>query len=478
MSYSVCIVDDEQFILDGITSRLQNLSLDISVVGTATNAVEAHANYLRYHPDIYFVDITMPGMTGLELIDLIRKDDPDTRTKFVIVSGYYDFSYLQKSIRLGVSDYLKKPIDEKEFLQTMQKLCTEIDQEKFLSVNVRIIHWMKYLSGEYEERLNSETKLLIRSEKLSLQINSFLHRIEALVDFVVDFSGADNILLLSVKHPEDRFVAISLLKAIDEGLQCVIADTKFQNRSDMINYLESNLNMRYCSTACLLKYNAPENTNKFIKISLDDLEKDLLNDDSEKSRLDINLIFTDLAKSADTSKYIGEYFRNCIIMIGMFYAEHGLSVPSSIRYALLPFYVSRFSHLSDLIEYIDASINQYCYAVQEKSRHSELIDNVASYIDSHYSEDISLKSIASEFFLTPTYLTRKFSEKKQLTIVQYIENVRIQNAIRLLRTTDLSITDISSHVGYSDSSYFTRVFKKCTGMSPKDARQRGGQLKL
>ena len=471
MPYSACIVDDEQLILEGLSTRIQKLNLDIILIGTAANGEEALNLYSRYHPEIFFVDITMPGMTGLELIDHIRETDPQTSTRFVIVSGYYDFAYLQKSIRLGVCDYLRKPIDEEEFRETVKKLCLEIDRSKAMSMEVPLFHGTKYLLEVAEKDFNSRNAILIRSTKLPFEMNHFLHAAESMIMNAVDFSAADNVLLVNLQHSQDWKPVVELFQRdIDPNVQCVIAEKPFQNKAALINYFDNYLNIRFFRDAGSIITGSAWASARPFEVSLEGIERDLGNFDVQKSETDVHEVFRCLVRGQSTSQFIGEYFRNIIMIIGKMYSGRNMDIPSIIRYALLPFYISRFNYIDELEQYICDLIREYCSAVTEKAGHSDLVDRVKEYIQQNYSQNISPKSVAAEFFLTPSYLTRKFSEKTKMPVGQYIENVRIQNAIRLLRITNLSITEIAGQIGYTDPSYFTRVFRKCTGLSPRDIR--------
>lgn len=95
------------------------------------------------------------------------------------------------------------------------------------------------------------------------------------------------------------------------------------------------------------------------------------------------------------------------------------------------------------------------------------ISKVIGYINTNYSEDITLQSISKMFFISTYYFSRKFKEITNLSFVDYLNNVRVKEAQELLRRTDFKITQVSEMVGYKNTTYFGRIFKKLTGMSPK-----------
>lgn len=124
--YKICIADDEHYIIQSIRCRIEASGLDTEVCGTARNGWEAFELYRKVRPDIYYVDVDMPGCNGLQFIDRVRNTDEACRTKFIIVSGYDNFEYLQQAIRAGVVDYIMKPIRQEEFSATLQAICRKI----------------------------------------------------------------------------------------------------------------------------------------------------------------------------------------------------------------------------------------------------------------------------------------------------------------------------------------------------------------
>jgi two-component system response regulator YesN len=128
--YNVCIADDEVLIQQSITARLRASGIPVRVLGCAGNAENAVVLYWSAKPDIFFVDINMPGVDGLSLVRRIREEDPDCSTKFIIITGYDDFAHMREAIQSGVTDYLKKPISTEEFNAVLASAAKQIQQER------------------------------------------------------------------------------------------------------------------------------------------------------------------------------------------------------------------------------------------------------------------------------------------------------------------------------------------------------------
>lgn len=106
------------------------------------------------------------------------------------------------------------------------------------------------------------------------------------------------------------------------------------------------------------------------------------------------------------------------------------------------------------------------YTVKYADRNEVLISKVTSYIKEHYKEDISLEYAAAMIGYSTFYFARLMKEYTQMSFVDYVTNVRIEKAKQLLYTGDISISETGYQVGYNDANYFTRVFKRITGLTP------------
>mgnify|MGYP000047083594 len=99
-----------------------------------------------------------------------------------------------------------------------------------------------------------------------------------------------------------------------------------------------------------------------------------------------------------------------------------------------------------------------------------IVSSVQAYISAHYGEQLSLDQLAQQFYLSSSYLSRLFKRETGTTLTTYLQNVRIEAAKNLLRTTALKSYEVAERVGINDPVYFSRIFKKITGLKPKDYR--------
>lgn len=125
--YRVLIADDEPYIRERLANHMPWREIGFEVVGSTENGEQALELFRTAKPHALLTDILMPGMSGLELIQIIKEQEP--RTKLLVMSAYDDFKYAQQAIRLGVKGYLLKPIIREEFVELLQTVAEELRQE-------------------------------------------------------------------------------------------------------------------------------------------------------------------------------------------------------------------------------------------------------------------------------------------------------------------------------------------------------------
>lgn len=123
--YSVIIIDDNKIVVDSITKSIDWNSLDCNVVKTAGNGVDGIKIITEYHPDIVITDIIMPGFNGLEMIGELKSANPNT--KFIVITGYNNYEYARQSIKLGVFDFILKPIDNDDLTKVVLEAIDSIE---------------------------------------------------------------------------------------------------------------------------------------------------------------------------------------------------------------------------------------------------------------------------------------------------------------------------------------------------------------
>lgn len=126
--YRMFLADDEIWEMKAMKKIIQEMELPLLVDGEAEDGIEAWNKMKERKPDILLADIRMPGFNGLDLVQRMRQEEMNT--KVVFISGYAEFNYVQKALRMGVSDYLLKPVQEEELKEVLEELIKELDGEQ------------------------------------------------------------------------------------------------------------------------------------------------------------------------------------------------------------------------------------------------------------------------------------------------------------------------------------------------------------
>ena len=152
--YSVYIADDEMWVIVGLKKRIEKTGLPFQVIGEANNGVMALEEIEKKKPDILFTDIRMPGYSGLELLELLRKKE--LQTKVILISGYAEFEYAQSAIRNGAY-YLLKPIDQEKLQIVLERILGDgagiLENEQELVAPSTIRKIMDEIKEHYTENI-------------------------------------------------------------------------------------------------------------------------------------------------------------------------------------------------------------------------------------------------------------------------------------------------------------------------------------
>ena len=136
--------------------------------------------------------------------------------------------------------------------------------------------------------------------------------------------------------------------------------------------------------------------------------------------------------------------------------------------------IPRIANMDELCNWLAKAMNRFMDYLFEYTdvKHANVIRKAIQYIRNHYAEKITLDSVAQEVYLSPAYFSRIFRQETGETFNAYLNTVRIEQSKKLLMDKSVRLIDISLMVGFDNQSYFTKVFKKNTGMSPLQYREK------
>ena len=533
MGYRIIIADDEPKILQLIRMLGKWEEMDIEVVDECHDGQAALESILEHHPDFVLSDIKMPDMDGLELIRETRRQGEESL--FILISGYRHFEYARSAIELNVVDYLLKPIDCEQLNSTLKKACRQVDErrqmrdnrEEFLRLQRQIT--LSSLSSFWEDftyKVNEETfRANTRSEDIcnaayhtafapgSYQVltmctsNSGLFRqggslfqdhIENLsarcfTDCLQCYHHVTHLgcILVLNYRPESRNRIRESISAFHYGIRDmneIYGDVQFniglsrvkENISELkdaqLESVAAEWGRLITTQSALLEYQQIEDLRRVRPeeiITEEEMEqvcrcvKYLRREElAEHFR-----ILTDRAVQfgrCHPGDMSDTYFR----LIDRIAAQ----VPEENREQLLGnFYFSYMdsSRFSQLIRNIYLELDRYLQEEQKKmqTRTARPITEAVHYIGTHYPEQISLDEVAANSNVSAAYLSRLFREEMNVGFNEYLTKIRLEESEKLLADTNMSVREIAAAVGYPDEKYYSRLFKKNTGIRPTEYRR-------
>ena len=492
------LVEDEIVMRDGIKSQIDWKKEDIEFAGEASDGELAYPMILETKPDILLTDIKMPFMDGLELSALVRKELPETR--IIILSGYDEFSYAQRAVSLGVTEYLLKPLPPEELLGCIRKVKKEIEQEK----SMPDLDWREELlreQSDYQRQMlfralvmgdRPLAELLRMAEKLKMNITARYYRL----------------LLMTVREGEG--VRPAAFREELSGMLDTVKGWYFFDRGEngyaVLATGNDGKELDECvrETIGLLvgQIRTDETRSYFIGVGesvnrISDIGKSFYEANRAFSCRFIagmnRVVFSsDLSTYEETDPFLEGVFRS----IG----EKNLNSRIFLNYLVMDIYFSMIRFLKEMdcpAEKLDekcGSINSFLkedvsasrareylgLCLKElikirdgntRRRYGRLLREAVRYIDEHFdSEDISLNRVAEEASISPNHFSSIFSQEMGITFIEYLIQKRMERAKQLLRTTQLRSSEIAYQVGYRDPHYFSSTFRKTQGMTATEYR--------
>ncbi len=504
----IIVVEDEDRIREGIVELISKMNPDYKVIGEAENGLIGLEVISSCKPDLVIVDIKMPVMDGIEMLMLLK--ERGIKHKTIILSGYSDFEYAQKAIKIGVSEYLLKPITAKDLEQTLKNVKKEINMSKILEVKqpqvlnsienifqnliLRDLNdtdkMYKYLKEVYG--INPEGIFILVNIYLGVEFNTLKHKTEQVIRPLLDRYKGTNYCIFELPLHFELIILIFDFKEKNS------LERFFQNI--IIRELHrENIKGIACGWICFSTLKDINNSLKILRKELKwsiVLGEDVLISYPKNRQINTKLIQYPIdietnAKAAvccfDTDK-LDKLFRRFLSWWGkeiyepsgvieafIRFASSIINVVKEIDYELYEG-ISQKETLQGLMDSVTwnelenalMSIVEKILLYKKKGKHivSLVIKKTLSLIDEFYMNGITLDEIASRMNITPEYLGSLFYKETGVNFSVYIKEFRIKKAKELLIGTEFKIYEIAEKVGYQDPKYFSRVFKEVTGMTP------------
>jgi two-component system, response regulator YesN len=495
--YKVLFADDEPIALTGIAMLADWDKLGFTICGLCSNGEEALAGAVSNLPDLIITDIRMPGLDGLELIEQIKQRlEPEYDPVFIIMSGYNDFQYARTALRCGVKHYLLKPVLEADWNPVLADILEEL-QAKRLEKERRIWSQSRLLEAALTRRLQGEE--LEMDEEMDRQLEEldqessgwrYVHieggageaaaaasRVKLSYPEVIVLSGSHGQTGLAVKLSLDvAGIARSLWQ------ECLAAGVEASVSVGPSVRSLRDLSVSYSGAVEAAShhfFDAAQGPVEYISGVHSELSYNL------KAMKTVEQLLTAAEKlqGDEAGDLISSLFR-------LFRDE--LTAPEVIQTVCLyivlktidtlremgdgPEMRTKFSSFlsiapkcmpdleQSLRSYMADYINRLRYHKESVCAHP--LQAVKRYVCDNYKKPLTIKEIGARFFLNPVYLGSAFSHKYGISIIEYIHDLRIQEAKRLLLESGQSVRSIAEQVGYVQYNHFLTEFRKRVAEKP------------
>ena len=526
--YRILIADDEGIMVESLKEiilRQFPQNVEIAVAKTGRTAIEQAETF---HPDIVFMDIQMPGINGIAAIREIRSFN--TSCLFYVISAYDKFDYAQDAIALGVEKYIMKPVSRSLIIQTVTDAMQKVDRlREKRSDQLKIQEKLETIIPVVENGF--VTGMLLSDDMQDEEYYRNLLEItekDAYVE-VIQFGTEDPSggLLSSVESrvkAQDNYMQIrSVIKSFQ---RCIIGPVMsdrivlvvphedetvtYDERIEAINNMRSLLQRlsqmlsmrvragigRICRFADLrMSYMEAVNALRDSRarvVHIEDisahgiyeddypieLERDaftaLSRGDVPAVREKVNL-FCDWMIRHDPEDLDSMRLKALEIVLR---SEHEAFNAGSVNYAFdyRKDYLTQVNALQsaekirswfvDNMTAITGSIHN-----QAEEKDESTVSRACKFIQENFRRELSLDDVSKEVNVSPYYFSKLFKEEIGENFIDYLTSLRIHNAKELLRRPVLSIREAGLQSGYADPNYFSRIFKKQTGMTPREYRE-------
>lgn len=506
MEFTGMIIDDEKIVREGICDLIDWKGEGYRLLPSGKDGREGLAGILRYQPDLVLIDIKMPGLSGLEVIREAKAQG--FAGHFVILTGYSEFEYAKTAISMGVEGYLLKPIDEDELLAYVRQIRKKLEEEAYL----------KSYHSQNEDKARQELlkRVVLNEDSLeNLQRDISLYQLplegNCLCVAVCQESDGEkenegrwlqeklNVLIEGDAACIGTFSMMGLAVLVGKGVTYRQWKSRMEKRNKRLaDYYGSGFRIAignnvhnwqelFCSyeSASYLLDQA------FIFDKEDILTIDLICN-LEESREAVSVEYLEMlieVGEAEGIRRAMEMFRDyCawhmlkaveikmlliqeLIQLQMRLGKkYNTELLSDKKLQLLTHRLMEAEDMKGLLECFEGVLTGLSREIGTGGA-GNIIRRVYYYMEKNYDKDLKLETIARNFNYNSAYLGKLFRREMGESFNNALDIIRITNARRLLRETDLKVYQISERVGYGSIDYFYIKFKKYVGISPKEYRK-------
>ena len=525
----VMLVDDEPYILQGLQVLIDWESGGFEIAATCSNGKEALKYLAENDVDLIISDIRMPEMTGLELLETIKKEKISD-AEFVLLTGYDDFAYTQRAIRNGCLDYILKPVIEEELISVLKKVTNinresvilKKDREKmedaylariirhiikgkfndedidYANKHLQLAGGLRFIDIEYVHRETDEENsdpddLGVMQRQLCNACREILK--EYANHFALDFTYDEDTYSVSFVYCENMAVMRDMtetefLNALIRKIEVLVIKPVRMLCGQLVPEISS-LSRSYVSCRRLKSITGFHNKKKLYfaeeteethgsyggivlcKNTIDEILDSIVKNDSQLIENGVEKFFVELQRNEGNNRTFDLNINYLLFQLIHLAQELDDTVNQEEIIQYISDQASEGVFLRGSHQHLKKFALEYAAYLSElrKSISHGILAEVESEIKENFAENISLKDLGDKYHINNSYLGQIFRKKYGMSFKNYLTNYRIKEAAKQIINTDEKINRIAENVGYKDSDYFIRKFIEIMGCTPSKYRK-------
>lgn len=525
--YKVVIIDDEPSVLEGLRLFVNWGEYGYEIVGQASDGRIAVPVIREMKPDLVICDICMPGLTGLDLIERINAELRPA-PKFLMLSGYNDFSYAQRALQLGAVGYLSKPLDSDELVSELSRVTAMFENERKANrENTELIRYaanqlyLDIIRGKRNEKLRRKAQFIFSiPENAGIRMIRFFTVPEGelkntdtdLYDLFLSITGNTNencvfyngngiyIMIMNdgmthfpqYKELKEKFEAQLSQGLTNLGLQSlwVLISGVFSSNDVLDCILHCDQQLEQLHTYCMLH---PENT----VVAIEALDENSVV--WRKTGTDAEAILSEQAydmvisaiqgnDAGCVSQAVEAFFSNlyqnvshdqlfsvCLYRLADVVRKTASAYGIEARKVILDFTASVSSRSPDCKRLALEMCRQVFQKLNSNNDKSIVMleNEIIDFIRANFRrKSLSIQYITESFSIPALIISKIVKKKTGRKFNDYVNSLRIEHAKMLFATEDYKITAVCDESGYSDYGYFTKKFKEYTGVLPSEYKKK------
>lgn len=513
------ICDDDISTVDVIQSQIRGEELGINVFLRAYNGEVAKEIIAREKPELILCDIGMPKCNGIQVLKYVYENQIET--EFSFLTCHEDFEYAKTALQYGASNYITKPFEMDDLRIALQQMAAKVRHKKrsqqiqmdstlnnvlrqisdgMFGTDKQAIHSLLHRNGLHQEA-GSRWYMVVSSTDLTDAVREawsqelLLYTLGRLHDeTLADYIGSAYTLV----HADERFLqctcfvpeAVCSKMVLEERCRQLLDLCKSHTSlnpvfliSDPFPLYEASLvknrmhnRMRkiclYAGKVFCLQESEPMGDAMPVFLDAPRIHHYIKKNEAKNFREYIRTVVDQLQGSENYTRQVMDHLRRELIHVfAACIRDNGIperEVFSEDRIHALEKQAVRST--GDMCKYAQVLFEEVAERIRKLMDSDDIINRAENYIRDHFRENINREDVAAIACITPNYLSKQFRIKKGMNLREYINQIRIEEAKRLLLTTNLSVSEVAGLSGYENISYFSTVFRKYTGMSPIDWR--------